>query len=350
MIRYDDLLLNLFHLIENERSMSSIYHLLKGKKSSQTIQDAYLFQMENSYGILKNLSKQHFTEAVQRLADKQLITIEKEQIYLTDQGRRRVLQLDQSMFVLLKGHIYHKFDHLFKDTLLLLFQTVSMLIQKQNRFIPIVDQPYVQTKVKKILLAYRKNVKQLADQLFEELYRTLSVVPDQSATLFMQQFSGYQRIGKSMQQLADHTGWMKEDIHLHTFVVVHQMMSVIEQKREDFPLLSNLIEKHSSRLTASAQRTQELFHAGKAFDEIVEIRNLKESTIQDHFIEMATYHIDFPIHHFLPDDKLKRVLEVIQHAETKKLKPIKELVGEDISYFQIRLAIAVINQRKKVSV
>ena len=45
------------HKINGERTIYSIYHLLKGKKSSQTIQDTHLFHLQPFYQTYTNLSR-----------------------------------------------------------------------------------------------------------------------------------------------------------------------------------------------------------------------------------------------------------------------------------------------------
>ena len=43
--------------INGERTIYSIYHLLKGKKSSQTIQDTHLFHLQPLFQTYTNLSR-----------------------------------------------------------------------------------------------------------------------------------------------------------------------------------------------------------------------------------------------------------------------------------------------------
>ena len=62
--------------INGERTIYSIYHLLKGKKSSQTIQDTHLFHLQPLFQTETNLSRNELEKIVAKfLSDQLLINI-----------------------------------------------------------------------------------------------------------------------------------------------------------------------------------------------------------------------------------------------------------------------------------
>ncbi len=64
---FTGIILTIAKNISQERSVSSIYHLLVGSKNIQTIQDAYIFGIQNYYGVYKGLEKSRFDEKIQEL-------------------------------------------------------------------------------------------------------------------------------------------------------------------------------------------------------------------------------------------------------------------------------------------
>ena len=64
-----------------------------------------------------------------------------------------------------------------------------------------------------------------------------------------------------------------------------------------YQLLSKVITniKVSTYLTESTVKTKELFERGMSMQEISQIRNLKMSTIEDHFVEISINDTAFPI-------------------------------------------------------
>ena len=63
------------------------------------------------------------------------------------------------------------------------------------------------------------------------------------------------------------------------------------------------------------------------------------NTIYDHIVEIALHDDNFPIEPFVSREKQDEIFKAAEKLKTRKLKLIKEAVGEDIDYFQIRLAL-----------
>lgn len=49
---------------------------------------------------------------------------------------------------------------------------------------------------------------------------------------------------------------------------------------------------------------------------------------------------DFSIEMFMEKEKIDKVIKVIEALQTRKLRVLKQEVGEDISYFEVRLVLA----------
>jgi len=57
------------------RSIFGIYHILFGKKSVQSVQDASLFQLETYYGIYPTLSREHYVRIISKMKEDGLIKL-----------------------------------------------------------------------------------------------------------------------------------------------------------------------------------------------------------------------------------------------------------------------------------
>lgn len=67
---------------------------------------------------------------------------------------------------------------------------------------------------------------------------------------------------------------------------------------------------------------------------------MKVATIEDHFVEIALREKDFSIEMFMEKEKIDKVIKVIEALQTRKLRVLKQAIGEDISYFEVRLVLA----------
>ncbi|MGO4076159.1 recombinase RecQ, partial [Staphylococcus aureus] len=74
--------------LNGERSISAVYHLFKGKKSSQTIQDASLFQLSKYFGCYPGFTRDQLNRSTIKLDEKHYIKKTGETFIVTDAGQQ----------------------------------------------------------------------------------------------------------------------------------------------------------------------------------------------------------------------------------------------------------------------
>src|SRR3954471_17684044 len=79
MLNIETVTLYCLKQLNKERTIYSVYHLLNGKKSSQTIQDAHLFSLKSFFGIYEQLSRESFDEVIESMQGKKWINMIGEQ-------------------------------------------------------------------------------------------------------------------------------------------------------------------------------------------------------------------------------------------------------------------------------
>ncbi|PIQ21314.1 MAG: helicase, partial [Cytophagales bacterium CG18_big_fil_WC_8_21_14_2_50_42_9] len=78
---------------------------------------------------------------------------------------------------------------------------------------------------------------------------------------------------------------------------------------------------------------------GKTIAEIAAQRGLAITTIESHLARYVQSG-DIPIATFLDPVKLEQILTVARTIDTDQLSPIKQLLGDEFSYTDIRFAVA----------
>ncbi len=87
------------------------------------------------------------------------------------------------------------------------------------------------------------------------------------------------------------------------------------------------------------QQTFRMFNDGLNIGEIAEQRNLSQQTIENH-LAVFVANGDLDIHKLVVKNKLDKIMEVIRATgQTNALKPLKDLLGDDITYGEIRLGL-----------
>ena len=353
---FDGIILKSVLHIEQERTGASIYYLLTGNRSIQTLQDAHMYRLDHFYGIHKSLTKKRIDRKIQELIQNGLL---KEK---TDEANRRFLlstdktaiwlERNQSTlpFHYFNGITFHEKAEVFYQRLLLLIQTFTNTKSGNYSFIPVVDQPIAVRWVKRFYKRMKGNELDYLLALEEELQHLLIGFPDTHASIFVERLSGYKHYGKSIAQLTDDYDSDENDIQLLLVGILHSILTNIQKNEADFPALSIMLEdqKNVIKLLDSTAKTYQLYKQNHTAEQIAKIRRLKINTVYDHLAEISLYDPGFPFTNYISKPEQQEILSAIEQTKTYKLKAIKEKVNPEISFFQIRLMLVLHHQLKEV--
>ncbi|MTD30084.1 helix-turn-helix domain-containing protein [Planomicrobium sp. YIM 101495] len=333
---FSELILGIMKSIDGQRTVSSPYHLLKGKKSGQTIQDVGYFNLHAYFALFPKLDKALYDQEIAALENDGFLVKGTDMIQLTDKSRTVF-----SMQSCLDGWKYRGKETLFFKRLSLIVQTFSHATHKIRRFDPVQTEEDVQRWVKRYLSMISFREAGVAESFKQELFASMIAVqlPDAGKQVVMNRLSGFQVSGLTWLQIATSTGLKPLDVQLSGVETLHGWMREIE--RGNYPLLLPLLENitQQSAMTESAVHTKRLFEQGLSLEEIAVRRTLKTSTIEDHFVEMAINDPSFDFRPFIPVPLYEQIISTSKLTQSKRLRDIKEHLPE-AGYFQIRLALA----------
>ncbi|WP_214480081.1 helix-turn-helix domain-containing protein [Bacillus sp. SM2101] len=331
--------------LKGERSVAAVHHLLKGKKSSQTIHDGKLYQLSNLFSVLPDHSIHEVTKAVHLLKEQNYIReIENDHYVATIAGEKIVAQylLESPFPEKLDGWKYNNVASHFWKRLTLIVQVLSNISYKNQQYTPIQTNESVQKWVKDFFNHFQGNKLVLINNIVNELELLLSMLSEKEANLFVLRLSSFDRIGLTYKQLS--TMYREDETYIVlTFqAILHEMVNLVEQNKTQVPILAKMIVdiNFPYPLTVSARKTLALINNGKSIDQISKIRDLKESTIEDHIVEIAHNIENFSIEPFINTNKVALIQAQIRELQTNQLKLIKQALNSTFSYFEIRLVLA----------
>ena len=110
-----------------------------------------------------------------------------------------------------------------------------------------------------------------------------------------------------------------------------------KQKKEQTPA-------SPSSTTVTRQLTLELYQQGLSIEEIARERNLKPTTILSHLSELIEGGEALDIERIVQPGRQKVIASALEQIGGDVLKPVKEFLGEDYSYDEIRLVRAVLRR------
>jgi uncharacterized protein YpbB len=336
--------------LNGERSIYSVYHILKGKKSSQSIQDAHLFQLQSFFLSLPNLSRNYFNEKVNKLAEGHFINVNEEsKAEVTEKGEEALKQFNLTAFFPhhMNGLVYGDRAIVFWRRLNLLVQVLSNINHKETSYFPVQRSKNVQDWIKKFVRGV-PDKDQLARSLFKELHGVFSEMKEEDPSLLVFRLTGYQDYGLTEVQTAKKLNLHGEEYRFRFLDFLHGLFVRIDQQKGKYPILLSLSEVSQQQrdLTLSTAKTFDLYEQGYSIEEISRIRKLKVNTIEDHFIEIILTKDHFDTECFISPDDLLKAASVMEQLGMKRLKPIKERLP-NLTYFQIRIAIAKAGERNE---
>ena len=332
--------------IKGERTNSSIYHILQGKKSIQTVQDIHIYHLEKFYGIYRTITKAMFEKKINGLIkDGMLQQISGSKIFysVSKTGEEWLDKLESNKLLQdFNGLKYYHVTDVFLERLFLLIQTITNTKMNNYNFIPVIDRPSAERWVKAIYRKKKNQESQLLRTIFNELTSLLHNFTGKEAEMFVDRLTGYQNYGLNMYQLAMKYDIASEDLQLQFTGITHRLLDLIYQTKSKFPLMSYIAKDISTGnfITISANNTYDFLKKGFSIKEIARIRKLKENTIYDHIVEIALYETNFPISNFVSETDQQKIIKAVDMTKSYKLKDIKQSVDDAISYFQIRLVLA----------
>lgn len=338
--------------MQKERSISATYYLLQGKPSIQTIQDGQIYQLNQYFGLYKQLAKDRFFQIIQHLLERRLLEKQNGENYfhITKLGENFIEQ-HRIRPNYLQGDKYRNIDQLFFQRILLLVQVFTNSKMNHMKFLPIIENRDVERWVKIFYQKWKQRSAHVLKTLHDEFINILSPLDDIYAEIFVDQLTGYQRIGLTVEQIAHRYKMSVESAYLLHVNTLHYMLQTIETDKKDYPLLHTVCKDllQQSSLTKSTKLTKRLLDIGYSLHEVATKRRLRLNTIYDHVVEIALKERNFPISQFVPEEVEKEIVRAVTNLQTYKLKDIKKAVADEISYFQIRLVLAKIDQLMKES-
>jgi uncharacterized protein YpbB len=340
----ESIILNCLKQLNGERTIYSIYHLLKGKKTSQTIQDAHLFELTHYFGVYHWFTREDLEVVIKNLIGKQWITSCAEQRFrLTKAGEDILLQVSDQypVPIYLNGFKYHQMDGKLWKRLSLLIQVISNLVNKETHYIPIQKNKETHSWLKSFLRRTKLQRNLLASTIYSELVDCLKTADHLDPSILIFRLTGYNRIGQTSQQTAEMLKMDFARYHLEFLNILHYLIEQVTTNKNRFPLLNSILEYKGQHIvmTNSSYRTYELLGKGYSIEEIAKHRRLQKSTIEDHIVEIALNIDDFSIDAYIDKQSQNRILTAAKRTASKQLKLIRSEVST-ANYFEIRLVLA----------
>lgn len=334
---FQQILLEILHKFQGERSVSAPYYILVGKHSGQSVQDVGLFGLHSYFRILPKLQKKKYDHEINQFIQSGIIIPNNETYTLKHPSAHN------STIPFFDGWHYRGNEHIFFSRLSLIVQTLSHKNASAMNFIPIQKDEQIQSFVRQFL--YKNGYQQgnLHESLYDEIRNSFHHIEENEIgkNIVVHRLTGFNTPGFTWGQLAQFENLEEMDVQLLYISFLHQWLNEMDGNPTQYPLLKQIAEgvRFIQPLSRSAYQTAVLFKKGYTIDQISMMRHIKQSTIEDHLVELAMNDKGFNIYHFISKEEVELIQNTSRTLKTKKLKVLKEAIP-DASYFQLRLALS----------
>ncbi len=269
--------------------ISYIIDVLRGSKSEKIAKNGH--HLLSTYGIGKDKTKDDWRNLARSLLHQNLMTE-------TTDGYR-VLKLNQRSWEVFRSQ-----------------RKVYIAVQNSSSQ-KSASQSNIDLETQQLLIRLRQKRKWLADAQNSAPYM---VFPDQT----LKEMAKLKPT--DFKKLTNLSGVTEHKVNLYGQSFISEIQAFLSEKRAPIPVPSE-----------TNMKTLRLAQQGYGLEDIAETRGLRVSTITQHLSELIDMNQPIKIEQFVPSDERETILETIRIVGDQSLKTIKETLGEDYNYEQIKL-------------
>ncbi len=253
-----------------------------------------------------------------------------------------ILQKDDfKKSIQVKIHPQYTYDSLTQtfSCIQLLIQTLSHTRKESNTFIPIVQNTYIQQRVKQL---YHQVIESnQVSNTIDEIYLLFENLNNKYNHTFLHYYlQGYEESMYTRQQISLIEGIPQSELFERE---MNELIDILNQLKDStkYPILSQAIIL--SPLLTNTYLSYQKLKSGLNLKEIAQLQNVKLNTIEDHILEMYIkgYLIDYTL--FINKKDILEFINYYQKHRGERLKFYKEHFT-DWTYFQIKLVIVGIER------
>ncbi len=330
--------------ISTERPIkeATLFYILIGKRTVSTMLQCRQYDLEAYFNVMPGMKPIVLKKGLERLVSEGLIGgSEGEGFVLTETGSAEKTDYfsKHAHFALVKQMDFALVQGVLRRRMLFLIQILSEMLHKNKHYYPIERETKEQLWIKRLLAQHSGDKASFARAYGAEWHDYLSRLPEREAGLFALQFEGNAHLRKTTGQMAGLFALEEAEVK----ILLHQnwlrLYAALEEEPEKFPALALVMRatiKENGLASASAETTMRYFTSGHSMNEIISMRGLKQSTIQDHFAEIALIYPEFPAQAFLDKGKMQYLQQLVELEERVDYREIQK-VFPGINFFESRL-------------
>lgn len=291
------------------RKATVLRQILTNKRTGSTLFWGLRYHYLDYLNAIPRLDAKRFNQVVDDLVKQQMLQPSKQGLLLTPSGKKLISTKQNQYSFATRPELNQKYDYqLWQAILLLMVQVASESCYHNSNYYVASQNLKAQFLVKRWLRANGFEIPVYEISTF--LTKFLDQCNPDKANLFTAKLVGHSQNGLSDSQIASQLKisptevqitWQDLGLRFADFIQAHPELK-----------LNQLVQAIalSGMLTPTIHQTATLFEQGKTVDEIIRIRKLRRSTIEEHLQIMAIFQPNFPFKKILNENDLEVLTKV----------------------------------------
>lgn len=300
----NDFILTLFAK-QDKLKASTLFHLLKGKQTSSVLLYGYFHELMHLNGLFPKLKEKTFYEAITELTEAGCLQERNGQLTITKTGRKKIGYDQQMLTTRVNFFKYGRRGENMWRMVQFFVQVVSNL-GNDKRYLPIENSPLYTEPVRNLVRQYHGSLK---ERLYQELTQIFCALPQSDANHLARTLTGYQVLGAVNFQIVPPVFQESPWNDMYQNALIHEFLQELAKHR-DFVLFALLAKLYRENEHQSMLETKKLILRGLDRKQVMQARDLKQGTINDHLILWALTGSDFPFERFLSADEQEQLAKL----------------------------------------
>lgn len=322
---------------QQPRKATVLRQIFSNKRTGSTLYWGLRYHYLDYLNAVPRIKTDMFNQVINDLVHQGLLEDLPEGMLLTTQGQSVIKSSQTKYSYASRPELNQRYDYQLWQAIMLLMIQVSSEYRYQNaNYYVATTNLKAQFLIKKWLQRY--GFETLATETETQLEAFLDQCDADQANLFAAKLIGHAQNGMSDQQIATQLGIDTLEVEITWKDLCLQFADFIDQEELEIGKLAQIAEL-SGTLTPTIRQTQTLFEQGKTVDQIIQIRRLRRSTIEEHLQIMAIFQPDFPYERVISTNDMETLdtfFEDHPNIDQWKYKQIQQLDPE-MSFLKFRL-------------
>lgn len=319
------------------RKATVLRQILMNKRTGSTLFWGLRYRYLDFLNAIPRLDVKKFNNAIDDLVAQNWLQSSTQGLRLTSQGKEVITTKQTPYSFTEHPELNQKFDYqLWQAILLLMVQVASEYSYHNSNYYVANQNLKAQFLIKSWLQV--NGFETLATEISNCLMQFLNQCDSTKADLFAAKLVGHSRNGLSDGQIAAQLNVCPLEVSL-TWKDLALQVAVFIQRQLDFKI-NQLVQAATlpGILTPTIQQTAMLFNQGKTVDQIIQLRRLRRSTIEEHLQVLAIFQPDFAYEKILSTSDLETLAAVYSETDIDQWQYTKlQQRGIEMPFLKFRL-------------